>query len=171
MPTKITKPTKTSVILKMIGCIVVPLGGGFIISRLTANAMDAFNNFDKPPLSPPGWLFPVAWTILYVLMGVGSYFIFFTKPKTSKKQSRQISSGLKALYVSQLIFNFSWTILFFNFGAFYFAFVWIIMLWIQILMLLILSFKNYRATFWCLLPYILWVSFASYLNIAIAILN
>lgn len=168
---KTKKSTKFITILKMAACIILPLGGGFLISRLTSNAMTTFEMFEKPPLSPPGWLFPVAWSILYVLMGIGSYFIFFAKPKSSSKRSVRVRTALKVVYLSQLGFNFLWTIIFFNLGAFYFALGWIIALWLQILTLLILSYRNYRTTFWCLLPYMLWVSFATYLNVGIAVLN
>ena len=66
-------------------CIAVPLGGGFLISMLTRNTMETFDAFNKPPLAPPAWLFPVAWTILYTLMGLASYFIFYAGFKSKSK--------------------------------------------------------------------------------------
>lgn len=150
--------------------IIIPLGGGFLISLLTRNAMDQFGAFNQPPLAPPAWLFPVAWTILYVLMGVASYLIYL-KLRQGKKSEKSLARTALTIYGVQLILNFIWTPIFFNANLYWLAFAVIIAMWILELILLIKAHKISRPAFWCLLPYLLWTTFATYLNISIAILN
>lgn len=151
-------------------CIIVPLGGGFLISLLTRDAMGQFGSFKQPPLAPPAWLFPVAWTILYILMGVASYLIYraWEKGKKSEKNHAYIAM---ILYGIQLVFNFIWTPIFFNANLYWIALVVLLIMWILEIIILVKAFKLSRAAFWCLVPYLLWTTFAAYLNIAIAILN
>lgn len=151
-------------------CIAVPLGGGLVISLLTRDTMEKFGAFEQPPLSPPAWLFPVAWTILYVLMGVASYLIY-TKYRDGKKDEKSIAKAGLIVYGVQLALNFVWTPLFFTGGMYWVALVVLLLMWIAEIVLLVLSFKISRAAFWCLLPYLLWTTFAAYLNIGIAVLN
>lgn len=151
--------------------IAIPLGGGFIISLFTRDAMTKFGDFNQPPLSPPAWLFPVAWTILYVLMGVASYLIW-EKGYLSKKPADKTSSrNALIIYAIQLVFNFAWTPFFFALDLFWFAFVWLIVMWILIIVLMIKTQKISKPAFFMLLPYIIWCTFAAYLNCGIAILN
>ena len=150
--------------------ILVPLGGGFLISLITRNAMDQFGALKQPLLAPPAWLFPVAWTILYVLMGVASYLIFANMMR-GKKAERKIGVAALVIYGVQLLLNFLWTPLFFNAGLYWVAFAVLAAMWVLEIVDLILAFRVSRAAFWCLIPYILWTSFAAYLNISIAILN
>lgn len=151
--------------------IAVPLGGGFLISLLTQDAMGQFNAMEKPPLAPPDWLFPVAWTILYVLMGLASYFIWHQGYISRKKMDKAISKTALWIYGIQLVFNFAWTLIFFNLGWYWFAFAILMVMWILEIALLVLSHKISKGAFWCLLPYVLWTTFAAYLNLMIAILN
>lgn len=164
-----TKTKKWKMILGSIGLILLPLVVGVVSTLLTGNQMESFASFEKPPLSPPGWLFPVAWTILYILMGVASIFFFLVDRR--KKVPIKETKVLRGLYIAQLVFNFFWTLFFFGMDAFWFAFAWLAVMWLMILVMVILSYKDYRTSFWCLLPYILWVSFAGYLNLMIAVLN
>jgi len=149
--------------------IAVPLGGGLIISLFTRDAMSKFGTFNQPPLAPPAWLFPVAWTILYILMGLASYFIWLR----SHSDRKLAKCGKFALFIygAQLIFNFIWTPLFFSIGWYWFAFGWLLAMWLLIIILMVKAFKISRAAFFMLLPYILWCTFAAYLNCGIAILN
>lgn len=151
-------------------CIAVPLGGGFIISLLTRNTMEKFGNLNQPPLAPPAWLFPVAWTILYVLMGLAVYFIYL-KLITSNKQEKTLARGGIIIYTIQLALNFIWTPVFFNAGLYWVAFAVLVVMWILEFALVFIAFKISKPAFWCLLPYILWTSFAAYLNISIALIN
>ncbi len=149
----------------LIICIAIPLIVGAAAGFLTSNSMESFSSLIKPPLSPPAWLFPVVWTILYVLMGVSSYLIL-----TSGADKQNIDIAIK-IYAYQLAVNFLWSIVFFNFGLYLFAFVWLILLWVLIL-LMIIRFKPINdIAAYMNIPYLLWVTFAGYLNLAIWILN
>ena len=152
-----------------LGFILLPLVVGMISSAITGNAQQAFGELNQPVAAPPAWLFPVAWTILYLLMGVASYLIYRVKPKN--KAGERLRTAELVLFYVQLAFNFMWTILFFNLEFRYFAFGWLIVMWLMILTLIIMAFKNCKGAAWCLIPYILWCTFAAYLNIMIAVLN
>ncbi len=118
----------------------------------------------KPPLSPPAWLFPVVWTVLYALMGIGAARIALSPP--SQDRSRSLN-----LMVTQLIVNFFWPLLFFNAQAYGFAFIWLLLLWFLVLWM-ILSFSKLDKTAALLqIPYILWLTVAAYLNAAVWMLN
>lgn len=147
---------------KLILCIAIPLAAGALAGLLTRNSMETFQSLNKPALSPPGWLFPVVWTILYILMGIASYLVL-----VSGKPNRSALS----VYGIQLIFNFFWSIIFFNFEAYLFSFVWLIILWVLILATMILFFRVSEPAGYLLLPYLLWVTFAGYLNLYIYLLN
>ncbi len=149
--------------------IILPLIVGLISSALTGDAMMNFGALKQPPLAPPAWLFPVAWTILYILMGVASYLIYRLKPETPTEKS--LKRAELTLYFIQLIFNFFWTIFFFRLELRFFAFGWLIAMWLMIIALIFMSFKNRKSAAWCLLPYLVWCTFAAYLNIMVAILN
>ena len=151
------------------GIILLPLAVGLVASALTGNTMMEFGRLKQPPLAPPAWLFPVAWTILYILMGVASYLIYRLNPKT--KAEKKLQTAELIIYFVQLFFNFMWTIFFFRLEMRWFAFGWLIVMWLMILALICMCAKNRKAAAWCLLPYLLWCTFASYLNIMIAILN
>ena len=118
----------------------------------------------KPPLSPPGWVFGVVWTVLYALMGISAARISLA-PAT---QSR--SRGLN-LFIAQLIINFFWSPIFFSAGAYGFALLWLVLLWILVA-LMILQFRQVDKTAARLqIPYLLWLTFAAYLNYGIWQLN
>ena len=149
----------------LIWCIVIPLAVGGLSALITMDSMAAFDAVTKPPLSPPGWLFPVVWTILFVLMGIASYIVY-----TSDSSPKQISNAL-TVYAVQLAVNFFWSIIFFNLEAYLFAFLWLILLWVLIFATIVLFWRINRVAGILLLPYILWVTFAGYLNFAIYLLN
>ena len=127
--------------------------------------MNEYGSINKPPLSPPTILFPIAWTILYLLMGIGAALIY------TKKEYKQYRSTGLTLHFVQLILNFFWSIIFFNMGKYYFAFVWLVILWLVVFSML-QNYKNISSTAYLLnIPYIVWLTFAGYLNLAVAILN
>lgn len=118
----------------------------------------------KPPLAPPQWVFPAVWAILYALMGISAARVSLSLP------SPQRSLGLN-LMVTQLIVNFFWPLLFFNAQAFGFALMWLILLWVLVL-LMILAYRNVDPlAAWLQVPYLLWLTFALYLNAAVWYLN
>ncbi|MBQ6020787.1 MAG: tryptophan-rich sensory protein, partial [Clostridia bacterium] len=143
---------------KLIICLIVPLAVGGLSALLTGNAMQSFNNVAKPPLSPPGWLFPVVWTVLYLLMGYASYLVV--------REQKPTDTSL-AVYGLQLFFNFCWSIIFFRFESYLFAFVWLVLLWLLILAAILLFRRTSKTAAYLLIPYLLWVSFAGYLNFGI----
>lgn len=150
---------------KLLTAAALPLAVGGLAALISSGAMKAFGELDQPPLSPPAWLFPVAWTILYVLMGIASYRVFVAADFEVKKKKALSVYGL------QLFFNFMWTIIFFNFKAYLFAFFWLLILWVLIL-ITFLRFRNIdRLAALLLLPYLAWVAFAGYLNFGIYLLN
>ena len=151
--------------------IAVPLCGGFIISLFTRDAMSKFGSFNQPPLAPPAWLFPVAWTVLYVLMGLASYFIWKKGYDSRKAADKSASKTALIIYGIQLVFNFVWTPLFFSLGWYWPAFAWLLVMWALIIVLMMKAYRISRPAFWMLLPYIIWCTFAAYLNCGIAILN
>ena len=123
-----------------------------------------FEEINKPPLSPPGWLFPVVWTILYILMGIALYLVVVAK-ENKGKLAAYISFG------AQLFFNFFWSIIFFNARAYLFAFVWLILLWAAIIVNIYFFNKANKTSAKLLVPYLIWVTFAGYLNFGIYLLN
>lgn len=146
----------------LILCLAVPLAVGGLAALLTKDSMSVFASVNKPALSPPGWLFPVVWTILYVLMGTASYLIV-TSGKDSAKALR--------LYGIQLVFNFFWPLLFFCLEQYLLSFLWLVVLWFLILGTAASFFTISRTAGYLMIPYLLWVTFAGYLNFFIWLLN
>lgn len=146
--------------------VAVSLGVGVLSALATSGNMDVYSSVNRPYLSPPAWLFPVVWTILFILMGISAALVYLDK-FASKKQIRDALN----IYALQLVFNFFWSIIFFNMRAYFFAFVWLVFLWILIL-IMIIRFAMIRKPAGLLqLPYLLWVTFAGYLNFMIFLLN
>ena len=153
-----------STLKRFLICLAIPLAVGGLAALLTMGSMDDFKSLNQPPLSPPAWLFPVVWTILYTLMGISLFII------TGKEKSEDRSQSI-VLFAIQLFFNFMWSIIFFNFKLYFFAFIWLVALW-ALIILMILSFKKISPLAAYLnIPYLVWVTFAGYLNLAIALLN
>lgn len=136
---------------------------GLISALLTRNNMNIYDKISTPPLSPPGILFPIVWTILYILMGISAARIYTAN---NNKWSRLLS-----VWSVQLIVNFLWSILFFNYQAFLLSFIWLVLLLILIMIMIILFYKIDKAAGLIQIPYFLWVTFAGYLNFAIYLLN
>lgn len=149
----------------LIICIFIPLFIGGVAGFISKDSMAIFENLTKPPLSPPGWLFPVVWTILYILMGIASYLIV-----TSSADKKEINRAIK-FYVLQLFFNFLWTYLFFNLQLYTISFIWLLALWILIFITIVSFYRISKTAAYLLIPYLLWVSYAGYLNLGIAVLN
>ena len=149
---------------KLIVCIAVPLIVGIISAFLSRGGMETFAALEQPPLSPPGILFPIVWTILYVLMGISSYLV-------SISDTPYRSRTALTVYGIQLFFNFCWSLIFFNLAAYYAAFVWLIALWALIIITAVLFYGINKTAGYLMIPYIIWVTFAAYLNLGVAILN
>jgi len=145
--------------------IVLTEAVGALAGLLTREATQLYNaTIQKPPLSPPAIVFPIVWAILYALMGVSAARVYLMPPSVAR------SRGL-LLYLVQLFFNFFWSVIFFNFQAFGLAFVWLVVLWVLILWM-ILTFRRVDPLAAALqVPYLLWVTFAGYLNFGVWMLN
>ena len=145
--------------------IAIPLALGGLSALITMGSMQDFEALNKPPLSPPGWLFPVVWTFLYILMGVASYLVLESKSPTADKK-RALT-----LYFLQLGFNFFWSIIFFTLGAYEIAFMWLVILFVLILATAKRLWRINTLAGVLMIPYALWVAFAGYLNLVISRLN
>lgn len=150
---------------RLIICLAIPLVVGGAAGLLTMNSMEAFEALNQPPLSPPGWLFPVVWTVLYVLMGIASYLVSVSDAPQEEKARALWTYGI------QLAFNFLWPIAFFNLKWYLFAFLWLVILWILILITALRFGQIRKPAGYLLVPYLLWVAFAGYLNLGIYLLN
>ena len=118
----------------------------------------------KPPLSPPGWVFGVVWPILYALMGIGAAAVRLSP------ESRNRHRGIN-LWIIQLIVNFFWSPIFFNAQAFGSALLWLMALWVLVLAMILSFRKTDKLSAWLQLPYLLWLTFAAYLNWGVWQLN
>ncbi len=146
--------------------IIIPLAVGGLSAFITKDSMDIYQSLRQPPLSPPGIAFPIVWTVLYILMGVGSTMVYLSEGGTEAKRNRAL-----IVYGVQLAVNFFWSIFFFSMQAFLFSFVWLLLLW-GLIVLMIVMFSRIRSTAAYLqVPYMLWVSFAGYLNLMVYLLN
>lgn len=146
--------------------IAIALAVGGLSALLTRGNMDIYAEIQKPALAPPGWLFPVVWSILYVLMGISSAMIYVKNGLPSADNQ----NGL-AVYALSLVVNFFWSIIFFNLRAFWVSFIWLILLWILILATILRYRKTSKTAAYLQIPYLIWVTFAGYLNYMIAVLN
>jgi len=138
-----------------------PLLIGSIVGLLISGNID-YNNLTKPPLSPPSWLFPVIWSIIYLLMGI-SYFILKKNNDTNKK--------ISYIYYLQLFVNALWSIIFFVFEWRFFAIIWIIILDLLVIYMIYLFFQKNKISAYLNVLYLVWILFATYLTIGIYLLN
>lgn len=119
---------------------------------------------EKPPLSPSSIVFPIVWTVLFALLGIGTARVYMAPGSPARSRSLR-------LFLVQLIFNFFWSIIFFNLQRFGFALVWLAALWVLILWMTLNFRKIDRLAAWLQVPYLLWVAFAAYLNLGVWVLN
>lgn len=141
--------------------IVIPIALGGLVGLIISQFMD-YNTLQKPPLSPPGFIFGIVWSILYLLMGI-AYGMLVYKGKSDAEVSK--------IYWTQLIINLIWPILFFVFKLRLFSSIWIIILLILVISMVIKFYKKDKIIGYSQIPYLLWIMFATYLNIGVYILN
>lgn len=147
-----------------VGFSAAALAVGGVSALLTQEGMQAFAALNQPPLSPPGWLFPVVWTILYVLMGIGMAIVW---RETSGRERRRATEA----WALQLAVNFFWTILFFRLEARLLAFFWLVLLLVLAARMARIFEQHSRLAAQLQLPYLAWLAFAGYLNFAVWLLN
>ena len=151
---------------RLIIAIAIPEIVGFLSSFVTGGMGSAYNDCVKPPLSPPGIVFPIVWTVLYALMGIASYLIY-EEPRSKDKEKQEALF----FYALQLAVNFIWPIIFFRFEAYWVAVI-VILILLALVIITAIKFRELNKTaFWLLVPYIIWLIFATYLNIGVAVLN
>lgn len=143
------------------------IGSAFTIPEVT----NWYAGLAKPTLNPPAWMFGPVWTILYALMGISLFFIWSSYSNISEEGEKGKIHIALFLFVFQLILNIFWSILFFGMHSPGWAFVDIIALWLAIIWTIMVFYKISKPAAWLLIPYILWVSFACYLNFAVWMLN
>ncbi len=146
--------------------IIIPLAVGGLSALLTSGSMGLYETIVKPPLAPPAIVFPIAWTVLYTLMGIGSGIIYNSNSGTQAARNNAL-----AIYALQLVINFFWSIVFFNLRAFLSAFILILVLWVLIGIMIIRFYKIDKTAAFLQIPYFLWVTFAAYLTLMIYLLN
>ena len=141
--------------------ILIPIIVGAIVGFITSRFID-YNSLIQPPLAPPGILFPIIWSILYVLMGI-SYGIL--------ESNSLVSSNINSIYYLQLFVNALWSIFFFVLKWRFFAFLWILLLLVLVIIMIIRFYRKNKLSGLLQIPYLLWVAFATYLNFSIYLLN
>ena len=145
--------------------ILLSEGIGTLAGFLTREGTQLYSQvIFQPPLSPPAMVFPVVWIILYALMGIGAARVWLAPPSPAR------SRGL-TLFLVQLVFNFGWSLIFFNLQAFGFALIWLAALWALIVGMLAAFRQIDRIAALLQIPYLLWVTFAAYLNFGVWMLN
>lgn len=143
--------------------LAVSLGTGFLSGIVTMLGMESFKKSNKPPLTPPDFIFPIVWTLLFILMGISAYIIY--------RSDKQGKSKALIVYGIQLLVNFFWPIFFFNFSAYLFSFIWILLLWLLIILMIKLFYPISKTAALLQIPYLLWITFAAYLNFGVYLMN
>ncbi len=149
---------------KLVIPLAIPLGTGLLSALVSMRGMKRFASVAQPPLSPPGWLFPVVWTVLYLMMGYASFRVW-------RAQSTRFREQALRWYGAQLTANFLWSPLFFGLGAYLPALLWLCIL-VALTAVTMFRFRRLdRTAGMLLLPYLCWLLFACYLNAGVWVLN
>lgn len=143
--------------------IITFLVGGFF-GFLTMGNMDVFKELNKP-FELPGIIFPIVWSILYLLMSI-SYYI-----STEKSKTKEEKKSIRSIYIVQLIVNSLWTLIFFGFNLYFIGFLWILLLISLVVIMIYRMFKASKLSAYLQIPYLLWLIFAGFLNFSIFLLN
>jgi translocator protein len=138
---------------------------GFLSSIFSGNSGVIYRTLDLPPYSPPPWLFGVVWPILYILMGIGAYLVYITPSNPEDKRNALLT------YAVQLFVNFSWSIVFFRFQAYGTAVIVLALLLFLVALTLMFFYKINKIAASLLIPYLIWLLIAYYLNVGVFVLN
>ena len=150
---------------KLLISLAIPLLVGGLSAFITKDDMDIYKEIARPPLSPPSWVFPVAWSILYILMGISFYLIWSKRDIYADKKRAYL------LYFLQLFLNFIWSPIFFGAQNYLLAFIILVLLVITVVFMIVEFYDIERWSALLQIPYLIWLLFAGYLNLAIYILN
>ena len=144
--------------------IAIALAVGGLSALLTSGNMNVYDTLNRPALAPPAIVFPIVWTILFVLMGISSAMIY-------EERGEQDVSGALIIYGLQLVVNFFWSLIFFNMRSYLFAVIWLALLWVLVMWMIIRFYKVKPLAAYLQIPYLIWLSFAFYLTLMIYLLN
>ena len=145
--------------------LVIPLAVGGLSAFLTMGNMDILEELNTPMLTPPKIVFPIVWTILFLLMGISSYLVSQSNVLDADKTSALMVYGL------QLVVNFIWPLLFFNGQKFFGAFICLIVLLALVIVMTVKFYKINKPAGLLQIPYIIWLLFAAYLNLSVYLMN
>ena len=145
--------------------LAIPLIVGGLSALITGGAMDIYPSINRPTLAPPGWVFPVVWTILYTLMGISLYLVWNSNAEQGEKRLAFI------FFAAQLLLNFIWSPIFFGNRQFLLAFIVLVLMWLFTLGMIVAFYRISKTAGILQIPYLLWLTFAGYLNFAIYLLN
>jgi len=152
--------------LKLVISIAIPLLAGFIGSFFTSESVSTwYQTITKPSFNPPSWVFGPVWTTLFILMGIALYLVW-----TKGWKKDEVKIGIY-FFSAQMVLNILWSFLFFYLQKPLYSFIEIIILWLAIFGTILTFYKVDKRTLYLLLPYILWVSFAAFLNLTIYLIN
>ena len=151
---------------KLAASCAISLGTGALSAVISMAGMKNFEKAVKPPLTPPSWIFPIVWTLLFLLMGISAYLVYTNRYVSTRKRNNAL-----IFYGAQLIVNFFWSIIFFNLSSYLFAFLWIILLLVLIIIMTRKFYEINPIAGWLQIPYIIWTSFAAYLTFGVLVLN
>ena len=143
--------------------LLVTLGVGGLAGFLTSGSMEIYDMLKLPPLAPPPLVFPIVWTVLYILMGVSAYLVYMDGTPESR--------GELLIYAAPLAVNFAWPLLFFNIQAFMLSFLWLLLLLVLVLVMIVAFYKIKPLAAYLQIPYLVWILFAAYLNFGVWLLN
>lgn len=146
--------------------VLIALGVGGLSALITSGSMGLYSSINRPLLSPPSILFPIVWTILFTLMGISAALIY-----TSPTALNTTKKSALTTYAYSLVVNFFWSIIFFNLRAYFFAFLWLLLLLFLIVQTILKYYKINKTAAYLQIPYLIWVTFAGYLTFAIWCLN
>jgi len=152
-------------IKKFIISLVIPLAVGGLSALITSGDMEIYKTVERPPLSPPSIVFPITWTILYILMGISLYLVWTCGDKFTDKSKAYF------FFTVQLVLNFLWSPVFFTAQLYLLAFIILLLMWIFTILMIISFYKISKPAGLLQIPYLLWLIFAGYLNLSIYILN
>ncbi len=150
----------------LLSSVLGTIAVGALSGLLSMGAMTDYAAFEKPPLAPPAWLFPTVWSILYLLMGISLYLIRTKEGVPDEQRHKAI-----VIYLLQLAVNFIWPLIFFNLGAYFAAFLWLVLLVVLVILMIREFYGISKAAAWLNVPYLIWLLFAGYLNFAVWMLN
>lgn len=145
-------------IIVLLIALLIPLFVGGFSAFLTARDMKLYGLMDHPPLSPPSWVFPIAWTILYLMMGLASYLVYTSDVDPQRKNKALL------FYIAQLSMNLFWSTLFFTYRQYLVSLIWLLVMWGLIIITTIRFFLINRASGLMMAALLLWTTFAAYLN-------